>query len=250
MKCGVKCMKVAICDSDRQEREKYLKIFSGIAKKHGVNAEFVLYSSGEEMLFHFADKKFMDVLFMNMKMPQMQGDEAAEKLRKLGYKDEIIFITDVCDSRSLLLGYDVGALHYIIKGETSMKKIEEIFMRAKDAVEYRSGKYVLFTTANKWINIPVASIRYFETFRRLVTIHYDDKEFDYYAPSLEKVEQQLADADFIRTHRSYLVALKEISHLTFHTLTTRDGKTLPVGRTFYPRVKEALASFEKIHTTF
>lgn len=241
-------MRIAICDGDSREREKYLEIFQSLARKHNIETEFVLYSKCEEMLFCFEDKKNMDVLITDVQMPGISGNEAAEKLRKSGYKGTIIFLSSLTDKQYILAAYDVGALHYIIKGETSPEKIEEIFLRAKEAVDMNDKKYILFTGINEWINIPVSSIRYFEIYKKIISVYYRDEKFSFHAQSFDSIKQQLTDMDFVKTHRSYLVAIKEIKQLTFHTLTIRNGKSLPVGRTHYRGVKEALTNFEQIHT--
>ena len=111
-------------------------------------------------------------------------------------------------------------------------------------------RYILFTSANEWVNIPINSIRYFETYKRLVTVYYGNQSFEFFSYSFESIVKQLAGVDFIRTHRSYLVALKEIDSISFHELTTRNGIRLPVGRTYYSEVKAALKNFEHIHTAF
>jgi len=241
-------MRIAICDSNDQEREKYYNMFSMLAKKHKINAEFVLYSTCEEMLFRFEDKQFMNVLFIEIQMPGMSGSEAARKLRGLNYKGEIVVLTALQDKQSLLAGYDAGALNYIIKNETPLNKIEEIFLQAREAVEFKDQKYILFTAANEWINIPINNIRYFEMYKRIVAVYYGNEKFDFYLYSFKRIEKLLAGTDFIRTHRSYIVALKEIEHLSYSALITRSGKSLPVGRTYYPLIKEALKNFEQIHT--
>ena len=243
-------MRIAICDNDGPERNKYLEILRALAKKHNIDAEFVLYTKCEEMLFHFEDRKFMDILFLEIQMKDMSGIEAAKNLRKQGYKGEIVFLTALKDTQTILAGYDIGALNYIIEGETTKEKIEEVFLKGMEEIRFREQKYILFTSGSEWINIPVNSIRYFETYRRFVTVYYADQNFEFWALSFEDIVKQMADTGFVRTHRSYLVALKEIEAITHNSLTTRDGKNLPVSRTYYSGVKEALKHLEQIHRAF
>lgn len=241
-------MKIAICDSNCSDREKHLSFFQKLAEKHGANIEFLVYSNCEELLFHFEDKRFIDVVFMETKMSGMSGIEGAGKLRAMGYKGEIIFLTNQKDRSLLLLGYDVNALNFIFKNETSASKIEQVFLQAKALAELNEEKNVLFTASNEWINIPISSIRYFEMYKRLVSVYYGDEKFEFHSSNFANIEKQLKGAGFIRTHRSYLVAIKEIKTISFYTLTTRDGTNLPVGRTYYADIKKALKSYEQIHT--
>ena len=243
-------MRIAICDNDGPERDRCFDILRTIAKKNESDVEFVLYSNCGEMLFRFEDKKFMDILFLEIETSDMSGIKAAKKLRELGYKGEIVFLTKIKDEQSLLAGYDVGALNYIIKNQTPIAKIEEIFLKAEESVGFKKQKYVLFTSGSNWVNIPLNSIRYFETYRRFVTVYYETQSFEFYAPSLEAIEKQLVGTGFVRAHRSYLIAIKEIEFITYTSLTTRTGTSLPVGRTYYSHVKEALKNFDQIHTVF
>ena len=241
-------MKIGICDSNILDRSKYLALFRQIAKKHGIEAEFVLYSNCEQVLFLFEDKDFVDVLFTDIQMPQLSGLDMARELRAKGYKGEIVLLTYLDNKQYLLSGYDVNSLHYIIKDETPEEKIEEIFLKAKEAADKHNEEYILFTVGNQWVNIPIRSIKYFETFKRIVTVHYYEQSFEFYCSSFESLEKQLSGTGFIRTHRSYLVALREIENFSFHTLTIRNGKSIPVGRTYYPEIRKALAEHYKTHT--
>jgi len=241
-------MRIAICDSSGIERKKYQNIFEEIAKQNNIETEFMSFSTCEELLFCFEGKSFMDVLFIDVNMPGRSGIETSAKLRELGYTGEIVFLTDSDDKQHLLSGYDVGALHYIIKDQTSKEKIEEIVLRIEEVANKSGEKYVLFTAANEWVNIPIKSIRYFEIYKKIITVYYGNDKFEFHAQSFANIREQMDGFDFITTHRSYIVALKEIKSLTFRTLTTRDGKTLPVGRTFYPTVKEALVEYKHVHS--
>jgi len=241
-------MRIAICDNKIHERDRYFDMLRLMSKKHKIDAEFILYSNCGEMLFRFEDKRFMDILFIEIEMSDMSGIEAAQKMRLLGYKGEIVFLTRKKDKQILLAGYDVGALNYIIRDETPDEKVEEIFLRAKELAEFKKQKYVLFTSGSDWVNIPLNSIRYFEIYRRFVTVYYGAQNFEFYASSLESIENQLAGAGFIRIHRSYLVAIKEIGSITYSSLKTRTGISLPIGRTYYSSVKETLKNSEQILT--
>jgi DNA-binding LytR/AlgR family response regulator len=62
---------------------------------------------------------------------------------------------------------------------------------------------------------------------------------------LADLEQQWSDAGFIRTHRSYLIALNHVSHLKLTAArpsVTVAGAELPISRRHLPAVREKLES--------
>ena len=61
-------------------------------------------------------------------MNGIQGDEVARKLRDQGCISEIVFFTVSKDYYTT--AFDVRALHYVVKGETTVEKFEDIFMQA------------------------------------------------------------------------------------------------------------------------
>lgn len=242
-RAGDAALKVAICDQDDAAREWYARLLGELARKHGIALELMQLRNVNGILFHAADKHFAELLLLEIWFPGPSGLEAARQARSLGFHGEIVFLTASRSVADILAGYDVDALHYIIKGETPAEKIEEILLRAHAAAQQAAQNYVLFASASEWVNIAVRSIRYLEIYKKLCTVYYDDKSFEFYAPSLEGIEKQLDGLGFVRIHRSYLVALEEIRSLSYTELATRGGKTLPVGRTYYQNVRRALERF-------
>jgi DNA-binding LytR/AlgR family response regulator len=60
---------------------------------------------------------------------------------------------------------------------------------------------------------------------------------------LADLEQQWADAGFIRTHRSYLIALSHVRHLKLAAVrpsVTVEAAELPISRRLLPAVREKL----------
>lgn len=240
-------MKIAICDGSHTELKKYKEVFSDFSKKHAINAVFTLYSSGEALLFHSEEKSFADIIFLEVNLPDISGIELAHKLRESGFTGEIIFLSISEKTNDIISGYDVDAFHYISKFHTPMDKVEEIFLRATREADLNGKKYFAVCAGNELFNVPISSIRYFETYRRIFTLYYDEGKFEFHTSNFNNIQKQLEGYDFVRTHRSYLVALKEIKTLTMKSLVTRYGESLPVGPTYYSDVKKALTDFEQIH---
>ena len=88
-------MRVAICDDNLAERNNLLELTTRISRFDGYDAEFEVFENAKQMLFELEDKlELVDIMFLDINMPDIDGMEAASKFRSNGYIGEIVFITD------------------------------------------------------------------------------------------------------------------------------------------------------------
>ena len=95
------------------------------------------------------------------------------------------------------------------------------------------------TIRNKKYVIPIESIYYIESSSRKLIVHTSEQDYTYYQ-RLDVVEAQLPKGEFIRIHKSYLVALSYIDHFTNYKITLKNGKELSISATRRQAVKELL----------
>ncbi|MCQ2530476.1 MAG: LytTR family transcriptional regulator DNA-binding domain-containing protein [Lachnospiraceae bacterium] len=87
--------------------------------------------------------------------------------------------------------------------------------------------------------LEIEKINYIEIFGRIVAIHLDEETVEAYA-ALEEMEERLWDLGFFRVHRSFLVSVNKIKKVSRTSLVLENGEELPVGKTYYKKVKERL----------
>lgn len=232
-------MRIAICDDDEIQRLRCRRQIERLAEVHNIEVEIALYGKGEELLFHLEDvKKYADIIYLDMSMKGMEGVSVAHRLRERGCTSELIFFTISKEYYSS--AFDVGALHYIVKGVTPDFKFEEIFLRAVRAAEEKKREYIMCSGAGEYRNIDIRSIRYFQVVRRIVTVYYGKKdEFSFYS-TFGKIVNRLDDYGFIRIHRSYLVSTEWVRTISYKEVVLHTGETLPVGRSYYTDLKAAM----------
>lgn len=234
-------MRIVICDDNPDELKRYEYLLKELAEKHAVTLDITQYDRGEPLLFASQSPTFAaDIIFLDINMPGILGVDVAKKLREYGYKNEIIFIT--VSKNHMLNAFDVGALHYVVKGETDSKQFEEIFLRAVKAAEEKDRQYVLFSGGGESRNIPVNSVKYFEVYNKEITVYYDKETSFEFISTLDKLEKQLFEYGFFRIKKNYLVNLTQIETVTAKDVTLRDGTNLTIGRKYYKPLKAALAN--------
>ena len=119
--------KIAICDDETIDTD-YL---CGLVEKWEAYAKHTVqiktFVSAEEFLFHYEEDKVWHILLLDIEMGKINGVELAKKIRIKNKEVQIIFITGYNDYISD--GYDVEALHYILK-PVYKEKLYEVLSRA------------------------------------------------------------------------------------------------------------------------
>lgn len=229
-------MNVLICDDNAKEREWCHK---ELLKNQGYfeeGLEVLEYESGNELLFKYPNLDIdIDIIFLDIMMPGLDGITVAKKLRDMNYSGEIVFFTGTIDYA--VNGYDYEALAYLIKGKTSSERFSEVLRHFLLRKGERSGAVIILRCAGETRVINLSSIRYFEVFKRLTTVYYGDSTFSFYSP-LAKLSEELEGKNFIRIHRAYLVNSEYIAKKTMREVTLRDGTVLPAGRNYIKKIKE------------
>lgn len=122
-------IKVAICDDEQSEIE-YMSFAVGTwAKSNSHRCEIAAFSSAESFLFEYGENNFFDILLLDIEMSGRSGVELAKQLRREGNRSEIIFITSHFEFYGE--GYEVDALHYLIK-PINQDKLSDVLTKAAE----------------------------------------------------------------------------------------------------------------------
>ena len=224
--------KIAICE-DMEEDIMYVSFaVNKWAKKENITLDIETFPSAESFLFRYAEQKAFDILLLDIEMPSMNGIELAKKIRRDNDAVQIIFITGYTDY--IAEGYEVSALHYLIK-PLSDKKLSEVLDRA--ALKIRKNEKSLFLSiSGEMVRIPIYGIKYLEVQQNYVTIH---SKKDYTVKkTLGQFEREL-DERFYRMGRSFIVNLSYIDKITKTGVFLSDGSVIPLPRGQYEPLNKA-----------
>lgn len=227
---------LAICD-DNQADAAYLQT---LTEKWARDTQTVLqaevFPSAEAFLFRYAEEKSFDLLLLDIEMGQMSGVELARKIRQENRRIQIIFITGYMEY--IAEGYDVEALHYLLKPVTE-EKLFGVLGRAAERLKAKE-KELCLVLPGEVVRIPLSEIRFLEVQRNYVTIC--GEETYTVKKSLNELEKEL-DQCFCRTGRSYIVNLHFIKKITRTQVILKDGRELPLSRNFYEKVNRAMIQY-------
>lgn len=229
--------KIAICDDEQNQIEYLMPMVDKWANKNRHIVEMKPYSSAKSFLFDYCNEKDFDILLLDIEMPEMNGVELAKAVRKENSTVQIIFITGYYEYFSD--GFDVSALHYLIK-PADERKLMPVLDRAVNNLNYRQ-RSVLLSSPDGDIKVSLADIQYIESQNVYIEVH-TVKGVYRSRISLAKFAEQL-DETFIKVHRSYIVGLKYVKMISRTNITMVNGDTVPIARGMYDEAHAALIKF-------
>ena len=228
--------RLAICD-DEQADVVYLQSF---LEKWAESTRTVLkiesYPSAEAFLFQYEEDKAFDLLLLDIEMGEMSGVELARKIRQENHAVQIIFITGYMEY--IAEGYDVEALHYLLKPVTA-EKLYAVLDRAAERLKAKE-KALCLVLPGMVARVSFHEIRYLEVQRNYVTVQ--GAEAYTVKKTLSELEEEL-DESFCRTGRSYIVNLRFVKKITRTQVILKDGKELPLSRNFYEKINRAMIQY-------
>lgn len=225
--------RIAVCDDSDADRQYVAGLVSHWAVRAGHTVQILTFPSAENFLFHYAGRKDYDILLLDIEMGVIDGVTMAKQLRRDNDTVQIVFITGYSDYISE--GYDVDALHYLMKPV----KEEKLFLVLDRAMEKlsKNERVLNFEVRGEIVRIPIYQIRYVDVSGNYVTVHgLQDLTVKM---TLGDLERQLDDR-FIRVGRSVIVNLTQISRVKKTEIKLNDGTALPLPRGAYDSVNRAI----------
>lgn len=227
--------RVALCEDEAVERDQISGLCRDLFAAQGVETEIVPFASADALRQAAEEKRAaFDLYLLDIEMKEgASGLDLARQLYGWGVRDRIIFITG--NPEYAIHGYDVEPLHYLLK-PASRERLAEALGRA---LEKQGAQAVLFQRGGKAVPLPAREIRYLESRNHGVVVCLGDGEQAFSIP-LTEAEGLLPAGAFRRCHKSYLVNLAWVERATHAGVLLKDGRRLPMSRTFYSDFQNAI----------
>ena len=223
----------AICDDEAAAREQLAGMVRDWAEARGHAAPVECFPSAEAFQFRYAEEQRFDVLLLDIEMGGMNGVALAKGIRAENRQVQIVFVTGYMEY--IADGYDVEALHYLIKPVT-LEKLHAVLDRAVERLA-RSARVLTLHLAQGYVRVPLHEIRYLEVQRNYVTV-YAREDYTVKA-ALGELEREL-DEQFCRVGRSYILNLRCIRSVTRTQALLAGGERIPLPRGVYDALNRAM----------
>lgn len=227
-------MKIAICDDEKSEQQLLCKYVEEWASGKGQRAELSCFDSAEGFLFSWEDEKDYKVLILDIEMGSMNGMELAKKIRETDHDIPILFVTGY--EQYMQFGYDVTALHYLMK---PVNKEKFFSVLDKLPTEQKEAEKFLFQMDEGNVSLPLGDIWYVEADGHRCTLHTQNTVLSL-KENISSVEKRLTGYEaIIKCHRSYLVNLQHVSVVLKEELVLDNREKVPLSRNLRKAVNDA-----------
>lgn len=234
-------MRIALCDKNSQDAKQYAELLLQFAARHGIKIELSYFDSGEELISFFEHKLCnVDIIYLEIPIGRRDGMMTARKLKEMGCLAQIIFLADVEDY--VYQSFEFNPVQYLLKKRLNIEEFESGFMRAVQVVRRNNEDLFVCEFNGMKSAIPISDISCFESFRRIIAVHYNGKETRFYG-SLNSLNAMLSSKNFIRVHRSYIVHLPHIMRFNSHELSLKNGMNIPIGAAYLHRMQEEFSNY-------
>lgn len=197
-------------------------------------------------LYEVLQQQDINVLFLDIEMPELSGIEFVKSLTKTPY---IIFTT--ANKSYALESYELNVVDYLIKPitfERLLKSVSKVrALHAKNVgnpPQIRKTDYIFLNENKKHIKVYFKDILYLESIKDYVKVVTKGKTV-ITKQTLNFFEEILDKTTFHRIHRSFIIS---IDHVTAYTCTDFEigNIEIPIGRNYKDIVIEKLDAANKI----
>lgn len=215
-------LNIAVCDNEQSQRSEIIDMIYKTLSLYDDNYKIEEFNNGEELL---STKFEFNIYFLDIKMNNLTGIEAAKKIRELNKKAIIIFITAYKDY--VFDAFDVQAFHYILKPINEIKFREVINLVSLKFI--KEDKFIIAKTISQSTKISFKDIVYIESEGRKVKIHTTYDIIEYYN-KISEIEKELNTNNFFRCHKSFIVNFMYVESYTTTVITLKNLEKIYISK--------------------
>lgn len=191
-----------------------------------------------------------DIVFLDIEMNGVSGIELARQLPK-----GCCLIFTTAYAQYALDGFDVCAVDFLHKPffyerfNRAMQKAEQ-WLRMNDLLRMAEAgaRQIVLKSEYKNVTVSMDTILYIESVDNYVKLHLTDGKTILSKISLSSIQDCLPNREFMRIHRSFVVAVRRIEKFTRSAVILSNcGKCIPIGKKYAEEVIIRLHNQDGLH---
>lgn len=229
---------IVICDDEQPFIDQLKSLLERYEKETGNTFAYHIFRDGSELIVDYRSE--YDLIFMDIRMEKLDGLKTAEALRRMDGAVGLMFVTSL--PQYVWKGYEFGAFNYLLKP----LKYGRLKMELDRFFTHYQGKEepsLSFSNENGKYKVLYKNLRYAETDKRNVLLHFDGQEQVIYK-NMKWVSAMLeAQSPFCRCHASFIVNLAYVKGVENMEAVLTTGERIPISQPKRKEFMEQLAEY-------
>jgi two-component system response regulator LytT len=215
-------IQIALVDDDQAASNELQDKLQKFASENGEQFSISTYHEAVSFLDHYQS---VDIVFMDVEMPYLNGIAAAQKLRQIDEKVALIYVTNYM--QYAVEGYEVNALGYLLK-PINYARLSSVLKKTLNLL-LQEAKGLLVKTSSGLKKVYPDELMYIEISGHLIEIHTKNGVLETWG-SLKELEKKLPEGRFARPNSNTMVNLSFVKGFEGDDLVLSEGSRLPISR--------------------
>lgn len=196
-------IRIAVVEDEKREANQMQCYLARYFRENAPDKKYEVTFFRDAVDFISLYQPVYELIFMDIDMPDLNGMDAARKLREMDDSVVLVFVTNL--RQFAVEGYSVDALDFVVKPVvysgfvTLMNKVLRI-------LSYRSEQSIVIGSAKGVNRVPIKDILYVEVSDHHLVFHLVNGELNTWG-TLKNLEKQLPERQFVRCNSGYLINL-------------------------------------------
>lgn len=228
---------IVLCDDEKSILQQLCTYTESVLAELKLDYEITAFEQPLELMQALKCEN-IDILLLDIDLPQVNGMEIASELKKLKHSPLLIFVT--CHESLVYESFQYQPFDFIRKS-CYEKDLRLSLLRAVKQLVGQKKDYVL-EQPEGIVRLRISEILYFESCANYLKIVTDNNKYQQ-RKSLQNVESELKDFGFVRIHRGYLVNQRAVQILKNDKVILLNREELPIGRHYSVAARETLINY-------
>jgi DNA-binding LytR/AlgR family response regulator len=231
-------LRIAICDDEPEQIEILRGYLVRISFRLNMEMRIAHFSSALSLLESFGNEEGYEIVFLDIRLPDINGIEAAKRIRERDRKVLVVFVSGRTDY--ILKGYEARAFRYIVKPVTE-QMMADVVIKALQEIQLDEMGGISFREKGEHVKVSLDDIIYFEAQNHKINLICANASHNFYG-RIGELERKLSDKGFVRCQKGYLVNANRIRRIRRAEVLMDNGRTLPMSANYLRQTKDTFIS--------